>query len=153
MTNGYMRGSCFCFCFVFFKKPLSHLHFSNKEMKSFPLYGVQTVFHRAEGKKKNEAFKGVFSVSFFSGSSICAAFGKISGHRCFVQGQTPDCCALPGVSIFRITPPPPPPCCPPSRQWLHQQIVTCLMPLIKRWEGLWLQVLCPPDSLAVLFLG
>ena len=107
MTNGYMRGSCFCFCFVFFKKPLSHLHFSNKEMKSFPLYGVQTVFHRAEGKKKNEAFKGVFSVSFFSGSSICAAFGKISGHRCFVQGQTPDCCALPGVSIFRITPPPP----------------------------------------------
>lgn len=115
--------------------------------------GSKQSFTELRGKKKNEAFKGVFSVSFFSGSSICAAFGKISGHRCFVQGQTPDCCALPGVSIFRITPPPPPPCCPPSRQWLHQQIVTCLMPLIKRWEGLWLQVLCPPDSLAVLFLG
>lgn len=29
--------------------------------------------------EKNEAFQGVFSVSFFSGFWICAAFGKISG--------------------------------------------------------------------------
>lgn len=31
-------------------------------------------------------------------------FGKIGGHH-FVQGQTPECCALPGLSIFRITTP------------------------------------------------
>lgn len=50
--------------------------------------------------KKTEAFKGVCPVSFFSGSCVCAAFGKISGHHCF------DCCVLPRVSIFRMRTPP-----------------------------------------------
>lgn len=50
--------------------------------------------------KKTEAFKGVFPVSFFSGSSICVAFGKISGHHCF------DCWVLPRASIFRMRTPP-----------------------------------------------
>lgn len=50
--------------------------------------------------KKTDAFKGVFPVSSFSGSSICAAFGKISGHHCF------DCCVLPRVSIFTMRTPP-----------------------------------------------
>lgn len=64
-------------------------------------------------------------------------------------GQTPDCRARPGVSTLRITTLG----CPWSRQWLHQQIVTCLMPLIKRWEGLRLHVRCAPDSPAILILG
>lgn len=50
--------------------------------------------------EKTEALKGVFPVSFFSGSSICAAFGKMSGHYCF------DCCMLPRASIFRMSTPP-----------------------------------------------
>lgn len=50
--------------------------------------------------KKIEAFKGIFPVSFFSGSSICVAFGKISGYHCF------DCCMLPRARICRMRTPP-----------------------------------------------
>lgn len=94
--------------------------------------------------KKTEAFKGVFPVSFFSGSSVCAAFGQISGHHCF------DCCVLPRSAYSGWGRPQ---YCSWSRRWLHQPIVSCLMPLIERWQSLWLHIRCAPDSPLVPILG
>lgn len=91
--------------------------------------------------KKTEAFKGGFPVSFVSGSSVCVAFGKISGHHCF------DCCVFPRASIFRMRTP------PVLFLIQNQPIVTCLMPLIERWESLWLHIRCAPDSLVIPILG
>lgn len=94
--------------------------------------------------KKTEVFKGFFPVSFFSGSSICAAFGKIVvtialTAVCF-QGSAYSEWERPQYRSW-------------SRQWLHQPIVSCLMPLIERWQSLWLHIRCAPDSPIVPILG
>lgn len=94
--------------------------------------------------KKTEVFKGVFPVSFFSGSSICAAFGKIV----VTIALTAACFQGSAYSEWER-----PQYCSWSRQWLHQPIVSCLMPLIERWQSLWLHIRCAPDSPIVPILG
>lgn len=138
MTNWYMWGFV-CVLFSLRSHPVTCISVTRRWNLSHILGSKQSFI-----AKKTDAFKGVFPVSSFSGSSICAAFGKISGHHCF------NCCVLPRVSIFRMRTPQ---YCSWSRQWLHQPIVSCLMPLIERWQSLWLHIRCAPDSPLVPILG